>query len=275
MTRHSRATAALRLLRAAALAVVRVASAVVPRRDRPAWRREWEAEIHYEARRIDDAQSGASPFVLLQRSSGAFSDAAWLRRQFTGDAEMFQDLRHAVRLLAARPAFSLVAIFILALGVGSATAIFSVVDALLLRAFAFPDADRLVAVWQRDTSAGDARQDVSPGNFLAWRERTTTLDAIASVEPWSLDYAGSGQPRVLMGSQVSERFFAVLGMAPLHGRFFTAAEHQPGRNRVVVLDHAAWQREFGGDTAILGAAVVLDGEPCEDCYARVVQAGGL
>ncbi|MDQ3171421.1 MAG: ABC transporter permease [Acidobacteriota bacterium] len=261
MTRHRRATAALRLLRTAALAVVRLASAVVPRRDRPAWRREWEAEIHYEAGRIGDAQSGASPFVLLQRSSGAFSDAAWLRRQFTGDAEMFQDLRHAVRLLAARPAFSLVAIFILALGVGSATAIFSVVDALLLRALPFPAADRLVAVWQRDTSAGDARQDVSPGNFLAWRERTTTLEAIASVEPWSLDYTTGGQPRVLVGSQVSERFFDILGVSPLHGRFFNAADHQPGRSRVVVLDHAAWQREFGGDTSILGRAIVLDAEP--------------
>lgn len=247
MTRHSKATAALRLLRAAALAVVRVASAVVPRRDRPAWRREWEAEIHYEARRIDDAQSGASPFVLLRRSSGAFSDAAWLRRQFTGDAEMFQDLRHAVRLLAARPAFSLVAIFILALGVGSATAIFSVVDALLLRAFAFPDADRLVAVWQRDTSAGDARQDVSPGNFLAWRERTTTLDAIASVEPWSLDYAGSGQPRVLMGSQVSERFFrcprhGAAARPVLHRRRAPARTQPRGRAGSCGLAARVWRR---------------------------------
>src|SRR5690606_7494144 len=126
---------------------------------------------HYESNRLD-AGRGRTPLALLQRSSGAFSDAAWLRRQFTGDAEMFHDARHALRLLASRPAFSLVAIVILALGVGSATAIFGVVDALLLRPLPFPQPDRLIAVWQRDTAEGSQRREVSPGNFLAWRERS-------------------------------------------------------------------------------------------------------
>ena len=244
------------------LALVRAAGLLLPRRHRRAWRQEWEAEIQYERRALD---AGGAPlpeqFALLRRSSGAFADAAWLRRQFTRDAEMLHDLRHALRLLAARPAFPLVAVFILALGVGSATAIFSVIDALLLRSAPFPSPDRLVAVWERDTTLDAARQDVAPANFLAWRERNTTLEAIASVEPWSLDYASGSQPEILVGTMVSERFFDILGAIPLHGRLLNEDDHRPGRNNVVVLDHGTWQQRFGGDPAIVGRTVILDSEP--------------
>ena len=244
------------------LALVRAAGLLLPRRHRRVWRQEWEAEIRYEHRALD---AGGAPLpgqlALLRRSSGAFADAAWLRRQFTRDAEMLHDLRHAIRLLAARPAFPLVAVFILALGVGSSTAIFSVIDALLLREAPFPSPDRLVAIWERDMASDAARQDVAPANFLAWRERNTTLEALASVEPWSLDYAGGGQPEILVGSMVSERFFDILGVAPLHGRLLSDDDHQPGRNNVIVLDHGAWQRRFGADPGIVGRTVILDSKP--------------
>jgi putative ABC transport system permease protein len=247
------------LLIALARRIVRLAALLVPRRDREAWLREWDAEIHHEGRH--QPRGLADQFSLLHRSSGAFSDAAWLRRQFTRDAEMLHDARHAIRLLAARPTYSLVAIFVLALGVGSATAIVSVVDALLLRGLPFAAPERLVAVWQRDTTADTPRQDVAPANFLAWRERATSLDGLASVEPWSLDYAGSGQPRILVGTKVSERFFDILGVTPLHGRLLNETDHQAGRDKVVVLDHAAWQQHFGGDAGLIGSTIVLDSEP--------------
>ena len=238
--------------------IVRLASLLVPRRDRAAWIDEWDAEIQYESR----ASRGLGDHVaLVQRSSGAFHDAAWLRRQFTRDAEMLHDFRHAARLLASRPAFSLIAILVLALGVGSAVAIFSVIDALLLRPLPFHEPERLVAVWQRDTTSDVEREDVAPANFLAWRDRATTLDAIAAVEPWSLDYTGGHQPQVLVGSLVSERFFEILGVQPLYGRLLQASDRAAGRNKVVVLDHAIWQQHFGSNPSIVGTAISLDSEP--------------
>ena len=251
------------LLLAIAFRIVHVASWLVPPADRQRWRQEWLAEILYAAGHGNGANDLSSQMLLLKRSSGSFRDAAWLRRQFTRDAEMFHDIRHVLRMLRARPAFAVVAAGILALGIGASTAIFTVVDTLLIRPLPYPHADRLVAIWQRDTSAAAPRQEVASANFFDWRDSATSFEKIASAQPWSLDYTGGAQPEVFFGTKVSDGFFDILGVQAAHGRLFTPADHQKGRDRIVVLGHEIWTRRFGADPAIVGRTLTLDGQPCE------------
>ncbi|MEX2271490.1 MAG: ABC transporter permease [Vicinamibacterales bacterium] len=249
------------LLAAAARRMVRAASLLVPRRHREAWLREWEAELHHEQRRL--APGFSSQLLLLQRSSGSFSDAAWLRRQFSRDAEMIHDITHVTRMLAGRPVFTIIATGVLALGLGASTAIFTVADALLLRSLPYPDADRIVALWERDTSSSAPRQEVASGNFFDWRDRATSFEKVASLAPWSVDYTGGAKPEVFFGTRVSEGFFEILGIQPLHGRLFSGADHKSGREQVAVLGHELWTTRFGQDPAIVGKTLPLDGVPVE------------
>jgi putative ABC transport system permease protein len=249
------------LLIALARRIVRLAALLVPRRDRDAWLREWDAEIHHEGRHRP--RGLADQFTLLHRSSGAFRDAAWLRRQFTRDAEMFHDIRHVLRMLRARPAFTAIAAAILALGIGASTAIFTVVDTLLIRPLPYAEADRLVAIWQRDTSGSAPREEVASANFFDWRDVATSFEKMASAQPWSLDYTGGAQPEVFFGTRVSEGFFDLLGVPAAHGRLFTTSDHQKGRDQIAVLGHEIWTRRFGADPAIVGRTLTLDGLPFE------------
>ena len=251
------------LLLALAFRLVHVASWLVPRAQRERWRHEWRAELLYASGRRGAAQDLSAQITLLQRSSGSFRDAAWLRRQFTKDADMFHDIRHVLRMLRARPAFTLMAAGILALGIGASTAIFTVVDTLLIRPLPYPDADRLVAIWERDTSGDAPRQEVASANFFDWRDEATSFEKMASAQPWSLDYTGGAQPEVFFGTKVSEGFFDILGVPAVHGRLFTAADHEKGRDQIVVLGHRIWTRRFGADPSIIGTPITLDGQPFE------------
>jgi putative ABC transport system permease protein len=251
------------LLVALALAAVRLVARIVPRRDRDAWRREWEHELlngHLASRR-EPGSPLRSQIRLLRRSLGSVADAAWLRRQLTRDADMIHDIRHTLRLLAARPAFTIVAVVVLAVGLGAAIATAGVVQALLLRTPAIPEPDRLVAVWERNTASSAPRQEVAPANFLDWRESATTLVHMAAIEPWSVDYTGGDRPEILLAAKVSEGFFDALGVTPLHGRFFQPDDYTVRKGLVVVLDHGVWQRRFGADPSIVGRTIPLDGTP--------------
>ncbi|HJR58810.1 MAG TPA: ABC transporter permease, partial [Vicinamibacterales bacterium] len=179
------------------------------------------------------------------------------------DDEMLHDVRHVLRMLAARPVFTLVATGVLALGIGASTSIFSVVDTVLLRPLPYPDADRLVAIWERDTSSPVPRREVASANFLDWRDSVTTFEKIASAAPSSLDYTGGPEPEVFFGTKVSEGFFEILGLQPLHGRLLRPTDHQPGRDRVAVLGHDIWTRRFSADPSIVGRSVTFDGNPFE------------
>lgn len=254
------------LLISLALAAVRVVSVVVPRRDRTAWRQEWEAEIlHRHGAFISDRERGnnnwSDQMTVTRRAFGSIVDAAWLRRQFTRDSELVHDIRHGFRVLRSRPAFSLLAILVLALGIGSTTAIFSVGDAMLLRDLPYPNPNELVAIWQRDTTSAQPRGEVAAGNFLDWRASATSFEAIASAEPYAMDHTGDGNPEVFFASRVSERFFDILRVKPLHGRLFDERDHRPGQDRVVVLGHGLWQRRFGSNPALVGRTVTLDEQP--------------
>lgn len=173
----------------------------------------------------------------------------------------WQDLRYSARMLLKHPAYTLIAVVTLALGIGANAAIFSIINDVLLRSLPYPEPDRIVTLWENNTKENIAHDDVSPANFLDWRERQQVFSDIAFANPNSLDYAGSGEPEVIRADEVSKGFFQVFGAGALYGRTFLPEEHEAGKNRVVILSHGAWQRRFGGDENIVGRALTLDGQP--------------
>jgi predicted permease len=171
---------------------------------------------------------------------------------------LLHDLRHAARMLRRSPAFTAVAVLTLALGIGAATVIFSVVDAVVLRPLPFEQPERLVRVWET-TPAGDDFT-VSAPNYLDFRERSRAFAELAAYRPRSFSLTGAGEPERLEGFAASHTLFRLLGTTPALGRTFTADEDRPGGERVAVVSHGLWRRRFGGDPELVGRQVVLDGE---------------
>ena len=198
---------------------------------------------------------------LFRRALGALPDAAWLRRQFTADADLVHDVRHGVRMLLKSPSFAIAAVLILALGIGGTVSIASLLDTLLFRPLPYQDADRVVTLWQRPASRPSEREDVAPADFLDWRDRARSFSAIAAVIPYSRDFTGGTEPEVLFGAQVTEGFFDAIGMPPIMGRGFLPEEHKQGSRRVVVITHGFWKTRFGGDPDIINKTINLSGAP--------------
>lgn len=253
--------------------ILRVVSHVVPARDRDAWLQEWEAELGERWQRLArrDELNRRQQMDVLRRILGSFHDAAWLRRQFTRDSELIHDMRHGLRVLRRSPGFAIVAVLVLALGVGATVGIFSVVDALLLRTLPYPNAERAVMIWQSTTHDRDVRNEVSPANCLDFQQNLRSYDRIACTEPWAFDFTGSGEPEVMLAASVDNAFFRVYGVEPILGRTFLPEEHLAKRNRVVVITHGFWQQKLGGDPNIVGRTVQLDYEPY--LVAGVLPAG--
>jgi putative ABC transport system permease protein len=243
--------------------MVRLIGWLVPKTFRDAWRREWTAELRWRWEVLDSRQrlDWRAKMDLVSRVCGALPDAAWLRRQFTTDADVVHDLRHGLRMLRKSPAFTVSAIFILALGIAGTVSIASLLDTLIFRPLPYADADRVVTLWQRHAARGLAREDVAPANFLDWRERAHSFAAMAGVIPYSFDYTGGGEPEVFFGAQVTVGFWETLGVRLALGRGFLPEEHVPGGRRAVIISDALWQRKFGSDPSILNRAISLDGEP--------------
>jgi putative ABC transport system permease protein len=170
---------------------------------------------------------------------------------------LYRDLRFAVRGLCRSPGFTAVALLTLALGIGATSAIFSVVDGVLLRPLPYADPDRIV------TALHGGRSPVAPANYLDWRAQSRAYDSTAAAQAWGpqreATLYGRGRPEALRGLRVTADLFQVLGVAPLHGRTFAPGEDQPGAPATVVLSHRLWQRRFAGDPAIVGQTLVLDG----------------
>jgi len=170
-----------------------------------------------------------------------------------------RDLRIGLRRLVREPGFSVIVVITLGLGIGATTTIFSVVEGVLLRPLPYRDAGRLLTVWQWSKSKG-IEEAPSPANFLDWRNAVQRVD-LAAAEPYGMDLTGSGDPAALDTWRVSERFFETLGVVPLVGRTFLPEEHVAGQERVVILAHALWRTRFGGDPAVVGRTLTLDGAP--------------
>jgi putative ABC transport system permease protein len=175
-------------------------------------------------------------------------------------ADLLHDLRYAARLQRKNPGFTIIAIIALALGIGANTAIFSVVNTVLLRPLPYKDPERLVMVWEDATKSGYPRDTPAAANFVDWRDQSQNFEGMAAIADESFNLTGSGDPERLEGRRVSANMFPLLGVDPQIGRVFTAAEDQPGAQRVVVLSYALWQRRFGGDPGIIGQSLTLNGE---------------
>ncbi|HEV2381040.1 MAG TPA: ABC transporter permease [Terriglobia bacterium] len=172
-----------------------------------------------------------------------------------------QDVRYALRQLRRSPGFAAVAIVTLALGIGANTAIFSVVNTVLLRPLPYRDADRLVMVWGTDRPRGFDTDQVSPPDLRDWQSQNHVFESMAGSTDVMYTLTGAGDPAPIIGYEFSAEYFHILGVAPLAGRTFAPEEEQAGKNHVVVLGYRLWQSRFGGDRALVGKNITLDGAP--------------
>jgi putative ABC transport system permease protein len=170
-----------------------------------------------------------------------------------------QDLRHSLRTLLRTPGFTIVAILVLALGIGANTSVFSVTDFALIRALPFPSSDRLVKLWQN--LPGYSRMELSPANYRDWQKMSTAFQDFAAFTEKPVNLVGEGNPERMDAALVSGNFFHTLDVQPLLGRSIAAADDRDGSPRVAVLSYALWQSIFGGDAAVLGRKINLDGLP--------------
>jgi putative ABC transport system permease protein len=169
---------------------------------------------------------------------------------------LLKDIRYAIRSLCRRPGFTAIALITLALGIGANTAIFSVVNGLLLKPLPYRNPDRLF--WIGEISP-QHKDDLIPGaHFLEWSEQSQTLEQIAVYNAHNLTLTGAGEPERLQCGQVSNGFFPMLGVQPLVGRDFLPAEDRPGSDRVAIIGHGLWQRRFNADRNIIGQSISLD-----------------
>ena len=176
---------------------------------------------------------------------------------------LLQDLRYAFRMLIKKPGFTIVALIALALGIGANSAIFSVVNAVLLRPLAYEDPERLIVVWSNNTREGNSRYPVAAANFVDFKDRNQVFDRLAAYLSFTpnMTMAGVTEPVQITTFSVSPELFPLLGIEAAHGRTFFDEEAQVGKDQVVVLSHGLWQRQFGSDPNMLGQTVTLDGVP--------------
>lgn len=176
---------------------------------------------------------------------------------------LWQDLRFALRALARRPGFTAIAALTIALGIGANTAIFSVVNAVLIRPLPYPGADRIVGVFEQELKRGWARVPANAEDFLAWREDAKSFAALAGVQQQSFNLTGEGEPERVTGAAVTGGFFEVFGLQPVLGRTFGQDANVAGAHRIAVLSHRLWTRRYGEDPAIIGRVIQVNGEPFE------------
>lgn len=227
---------------------------------------ELDAEIlaHLELAERDAIRSGLPPDEARREARRLFGGVTQVKEEHRDERsaqwlETFaRDLRHGCALLARDPGFSLVTIGILALGIGANAAVFSLVDAVLLKPLPFPQPERVVRVWEAPSLT--SVNQTTAANFTEWKRRGSSFESLAAEVRTDLTASIGGEPTRLSGKLVSADYFEVLGIKPLLGRVFAAGEDQPGAAAVVVLSHAAWRRRFGGEAGILNQDLVLDGE---------------
>ena len=160
---------------------------------------------------------------------------------------LFKDIRYGIRSLLKRPGFSAIAIATLALGIGANTAIFSVVNAVLLRSLPFADPDRLVMIWEDASFAGFPRNTPAPANYVDVKNQNQVFEDVAAMDRRSFNLTGDGEPEKVEANGVTANFFPLLGVKPALGRTFSTEEDQPGATRVVVMNYNLWQQRYGGD----------------------------
>jgi len=226
--------------------------------------RELHADLELEAE--EQQKRGLSPEEARYAAQRAFGNTTYLAEETRemwvwGSVERFaQDVRLSLRALRRSPGFVLFAVLALALGLGANAAIFSVVDAVLLRPLPFRQADRLVEVWEDASHMGFPKATSAPANLADWKRRSHVFAVMEALRGDLRVLTGAGTPEQLEASQVTANLFPLLGVSPILGRNFTAEEDRPGGPRVVLIGYGLWQRHFAGDPAIVGREIWLNNQ---------------
>ena len=171
---------------------------------------------------------------------------------------LIKDIRFGMRALMKRPGFTAVAVITLALGIGANSAIFSVVNAVLLRPLPFKDPDRLVLVWERRENSGRANLPLSGHEYAAFKERTSVFEALTFFNPNGYNLTGRGDPVMVDVGEATTEYFSVVGVPPLLGRTFAPGEDQQGGAKVVVLSHELWTQRFGSDPNVINQTIRMN-----------------
>jgi predicted permease len=205
-----------------------------------------------DARRAARLELGRAHIVQEQvrdEHAGAWIDA--LRR----------DVRIAARSLIRRPAFAALAVLTLGVGMGATTAIFSLIDSVLLKPLPYRESDRLMAVWEVRPRFNQPRMSVAPANYLDWQREVQAFESLSAYYGGFVNLTGSGTPERLPAGNVTRNLFQTLGVEPLIGRSFVPPEGSPGQTAVAILSYDLWQRRFGGNRGIIGQTIQLDNQP--------------
>jgi len=240
---------------------------VLFRRDRFDREIEEEMQFHLEMQAEENREGGMPADEARYAARRRFGNALLLKeasREMWGMAflqEVAQDLTYALRLLRKNPGFSVVAVVVLALGCGANTAVFTVVNAVLLRPLPFRDSHQLVYLTEVNKRRGLEEGWVAPGNYLQWRERSHVMQDIGAFVSTEPTLTGAGEPLRLNGVEATASLLTTLGIQPVLGRLFSPAEDQPGRNGVVLLSESLWRDRFGARSDILGRTIMLDRNP--------------
>ena len=217
---------------------------------------EEELRFHLEMAQEDARRRGVPVREARLRVGGLSQASEALRDQRTigwlGD--FLRDTRHGVRVLAKSPVFAAAAVISLALGIGANTAIFSVVNAVLLRPLAYKDSDRLVTILHQGNFP------VAVANYLDWRKQSHSFEAMGAAEFWTPNLMGVDRPERVWGLRLTQSLLPLLGVEPLLGRLFVAGEDDEGSEHEVILSYGLWQRRFGGRRGVLGTSITLNGE---------------
>jgi predicted permease len=240
---------------------------ILDRLDRGRAEAELDEEIrtHIEFETEQNIESGMSPEEARYAALRAFGNVAlskedsrtmwglrWLET-------LWQDVRFGARTLAKNPGFTAVAVVALALGIGANSAIFSVVNTVLLRPLPFKDPERLVMVWEKGNADEFPINSTSAANFIDWRDQNQVFEGVAVMGRASFNLTGVGEPVRVDGRRVSANMFRLLGVEPQLGRAFLPEEDDPGAAAVVILSYGLWQRRFGSDPGVVGRPVTING----------------
>lgn len=226
--------------------------------------REIRADLELEA--AEQRESGLPASEARFAARRAFGNTALIKeevRAMWGGASVerfLQDVRFSLRTLRKNPGFVVFAVVPLALGLGANAAIFSVIDAVLFRSLPFHNAGRLVEVWEDSSRIGFPQDTPAPANFVDWKRRNHVFEDMAALQGDLYALTGDGAPQQVEGSPVTSNLFPLLGVSPILGRNFSAAEDRPGGARVVLIGYGLWQQRFGGDRAVVGRAIWLNNQ---------------
>jgi putative ABC transport system permease protein len=228
---------------------------------------EEELRLHLELEIESNLAQGMTPQQARRAAAVSFGGVEQAKVEcrdasgFRVFEELAGDARHGMRQLRMSPGFAAVATLTLALGIGSATTVFSVVNGVLVRRLPYPDSDRIMTLWNTYPGVDDSLQEVSPPDFFDWRSESRSFEHMAAYERFVWDMAGDPQPVRVRGARVSGDFFAVMAVPAMLGRPVLPADDHEGAHHVVVLSHRLWVERFGSDPSVLGRTVILTGVP--------------